>query len=545
MSISIALFQQKLKVSYAAHFITSSQRQNIGIEAIGGCAPIAHIAERYGVSRKFVYQQKEKALEGISKSFEKQLSSDKVLFYIPVTKQWLCQVVLALIFICRASYQGVCEFFRDIFDCRISKGTIHNVVHEHLKIAKEINDQQDLSHVQVGLHDEIYQGRDPVLVGCCARSTYCYLLSLEETCDANAWGVHLLDLREKQNLCPDFTVIDGGKSARSGQKEAWDDIPAHGDIFHALKSSLELVVYLENRVATAIKIVDDLKHKIKIPRGKLRAKEKQKELIAKLDAAEEASQKAVSLADEINILYNWLKNDILSLVGPSYAERKELLQFVIQQLGLREALCPHKIQPVRTYLENHSNNLLEFVPIMEMYFHEIAQEFEVPLEDVLSIYRLKGMSSTSVKRWQKHDVLRCRLGQKFYWVDSLVDEVLNKIVRADSLVENLNSRLRTYFTLRRELGNEYLHFLRFFLNHRRFIRSEYAKRVGKSPTELLTGEPHRHWLEMLGFQLFKKSDAHKKAKKNSEVISYQSSQKSIKVGLSIEASLVETLKKAA
>jgi hypothetical protein len=85
---------------------------------------------------------------------------------------------LALIFICRASYQGVTEFFRDILDSSISKGTIHNIVHQHLEIAKQINQQQDLSNVHEGLHDEIYQAGDPVLVGCCARSTYCYLLSL-------------------------------------------------------------------------------------------------------------------------------------------------------------------------------------------------------------------------------------------------------------------------------------------------------------------------------------------------------------------------------
>jgi len=547
MSASIdTLFQQKLKVSHAAHFLTSSQRQKIGIEAIGGCTPIVHVAKRYGVSRKFVYQQKEKVLEGISKAFERELPSiDKVLFYIPVTKQWLYQVVLALIFICRASYQGVSEFFRDILDCRISKGTIHNIVHEHLKTAKEINSQQDLSLVREGLHDEIYQGGDPVLVGCCARSTYCYLLSLEETCDANSWGIHLLDLREKQNLCPDFTVIDGGKSARCGQKEAWDDIPAHGDTFHALKPFLELVCYLENRAMNALKIVDDLKHKIKTPRGKLKAEEKQKELTAKLEKAEEVSQKAFALADEINILYNWLKNDILSLIGPSYEDRKELLQFLIRQLEDREILCKHKIQPIYTYLKNHSDNLLEFVPIMKMYFYEISQEFEVSLEDVLSIYQLKGLPQTSSRRWQKHDILRCRLGQKFYWIDSLVDEVLNKIVRANSLVENLNSRLRTYFTLRRELGNEYLHFLRFFLNHRRFIRSEYTERVGKSPTELLTGESHKHWLEMLGFQLFRKPRAHQQEERNSGVVYCQNPQERITIGVSAEQPLTETLLTAA
>ena len=148
-----------MKVSHAAHSLNSTKRQEIGIHAIGGYTPISHVADRYGVSRKFVYQQKEKALIGIAKAFNKSASNEgeKVLFYIPVTKQWLCQVVLALIFICRASYQGVAEFFRDILDSSISKGTIHNIVHQHLETAKKINQKQDLSNVDEGLHDEIYR----------------------------------------------------------------------------------------------------------------------------------------------------------------------------------------------------------------------------------------------------------------------------------------------------------------------------------------------------------------------------------------------------
>ncbi len=34
-------------------------------------------------------------------------------------------------------------------------------------------------------------------------------------------------------------------------------------------------------------------------------------------------------------------------------------------------------------------------------------------------------------------------------------------------------------------------------------RSEHPEREGKSPTELFTGESHSHWLELLGFDLFR------------------------------------------
>jgi len=80
-------------------------------------------------------------------------------------------------------------------------------------------------------------------------------------------------------------------------------------------------------------------------------------------------------------------------------------------------------------------------------------------------------------------------------------DVAHHTVRASSIVENFNSRLRSYFFLRRHLGPDYLKLLQFTLNHRRFLRSEHPERVDKSPAELLTGQPHPHWLDMLGFTL--------------------------------------------
>jgi hypothetical protein len=77
--------------------------------------------------------------------------------------------------------------------------------------------------------------------------------------------------------------------------------------------------------------------------------------------------------------------------------------------------------------------------------------------------------------------------------------------RASSLVENRNSRLRNYFFLRRQLGRQYLDLLKFFLNHRTFMRGEYPERVGKSPTELMTGQKHPYWLELLGFERFQRA----------------------------------------
>jgi len=51
----------------------------------------------------------------------------------------------------------------------------------------------------------------------------------------------------------------------------------------------------------------------------------------------------------------------------------------------------------------------------------------------------------------------------------------------------------------------YLNLLQFFLNHRQFMRSDVPERVDKSPKELMTGQEHLHWLEMLGFKRFQQA----------------------------------------
>jgi hypothetical protein len=104
--------------------------------------------------------------------------------------------------------------------------------------------------------------------------------------------------------------------------------------------------------------------------------------------------------------------------------------------------------------------------------------------------------------WQRTARWQSPLKERWYPIQQTVLEAMAQTPRASSVVENLNGRLRSYFFLRREIGHGYLHLLRFFLNHRRFARSDRPERVGKSPAELLTEQAHPHRLEILGYTRF-------------------------------------------
>ena len=132
-------------------------RQKIAILALSPDQNISQISRQYNTSRKFIYAQKEKASDALNEVFSGEVGDSKVLFYIPVTKEWLQQSVMSLILSCHSSYGGVIEFFRDIFDFNICKGTIFNIIDSALDKAKCMNDSQDLSLIKVGAHDEIFQ----------------------------------------------------------------------------------------------------------------------------------------------------------------------------------------------------------------------------------------------------------------------------------------------------------------------------------------------------------------------------------------------------
>lgn len=72
--------------------------------------------------------------------------------------------------------------------------------------------------------------------------------------------------------------------------------------------------------------------------------------------------------------------------------------------------------------------------------------------------------------------------KRFHAVFNAVAQAMAQTPRSSALVENLHSRLRNHFTLRRQLDGTYLDLLRFFLNHRCFLRSRRPERIGKSPT---------------------------------------------------------------
>jgi hypothetical protein len=477
------------------------QRQELALEVLAGTQPVSDLARQHQVSRKFLYQQADTAEQALDRAFDPPQAADDVLFSLPVTKAWLRQLVLALVLIGHSSYRGVIALLADLFDTKLSLGTVHNIVHAAVAPAAEINRSYDLAGIHVGAHDEIFQAGWPVLVGVDTASTFCYLLSQEEHRDADTWGVRLLELTDC-GFAPDATVADFGTGLRAGQALALPAVPCRGDVFHLVHDLEQVVTYLENRAYEALDRCERLQRE---QAHQQRQGRPTHAVGQRLRHARAAGDAAVALAEDVRLLGQWLRHDVLAVAGPCHAERRALYDFVLVELQARVSSCPHRLGPIARLLKNRRDDLLAFALVLDEGLATIAAALQAPPERLRRLLRARSREARDPSRWAEEAAVREGLHGRFHEACAAIDALAAGTVRASSLVENLNSRLRNHFTLRRHLGSDYLSLLQFFLNHRPLERSDRPERAGKTPAELLTGQAHPHWLEMLGFTRFERN----------------------------------------
>ena len=112
------------KISRAAR-LGSAERKDLSLQVLTRSEPVSHLARNHRISRKFLYRQAAKASDALDEAFAPSTDNDRVLFHLPVTKNWIRQFVLALILICHSSFRGVLELLEAVFDydklsCRYS-----------------------------------------------------------------------------------------------------------------------------------------------------------------------------------------------------------------------------------------------------------------------------------------------------------------------------------------------------------------------------------------------------------------------------------------
>ena len=143
--------------------------------------------------------------------------------------------------------------------------------------------------------------------------------------------------------------------------------------------------------------------------------------------------------------------------------------------------------------------------MLDEKFINISEKYSYPLEKIWELCQLQRYDHNGDAYPIYSLPLQDYFKNDFENVEDAVIEALGSTEKTSSMVENLNSRISKYFFLRQEIGYDFLELLRFYLNHSKFLRSEKEERRGKTPAEILHGEEHPPWLEMLEYQPFKQA----------------------------------------
>ena len=92
-----------------AQMLLPHERERLAAQVLAGARSVSDLAREHEVSRKFVYQQAHTAQDALRRAFDPEPKTEKVLFYLPVTKAWLRQLVLALVLIGHSPFRAVVE----------------------------------------------------------------------------------------------------------------------------------------------------------------------------------------------------------------------------------------------------------------------------------------------------------------------------------------------------------------------------------------------------------------------------------------------------
>ena len=125
-TVSITSMPQISPQKTPARRLAPEAKKAITLDALSGMG-IAQAAKKNAVCRNSVYAQKTKAEAALEAAFA-DTTDATVLFYLPVSKHFICQVVLGLVLIAKASYRDVMQFLHDLFDYPISLGTVAGIV---------------------------------------------------------------------------------------------------------------------------------------------------------------------------------------------------------------------------------------------------------------------------------------------------------------------------------------------------------------------------------------------------------------------------------
>jgi len=357
--------------------------------------------------------------------------------------------------------------------------------------------------------DEIFMvGHQPILVTVDPISSAILQIELLESLSKEAWEAHwqrLLDV----GITPLLMTKDEGTAMNAAQAAGvMKHIKVQTDIFHAIAHRLGLYKKrLEKDADKAMEHEWDRQTKLQ---NAVSEDNKAKKKIP-YQAACQNTLRAIEQFEGFQFLYFHILNQLNIFDSKGQVRQQqtaiEELRIAIQmmrelqiagleeQLGTIEKLLP-KLFNYLTKAEEVQHELVSKLGQVPTYFWTYAWQSMKKSRKIKNYAKSKAAAQkaeVALELLQEHYQLHT---EQFEALKADIFKQLDSIIQSSALVETINSLLRPYMNeSKNQLSQEQLNLIRFYLNHRVYKR---GKRKGFAPIELLTGHKlDKPWRDML------------------------------------------------
>ena len=465
---------------------SNSEKLVIGIRALSG-ERVDEISAQTGMNRSYIYEQMHNA-QAYLNNMDEAPPRYPVLIMTPELKQ---RLIISMALDCGSSIDGIQRVLESSLGIHVSTGYISGTINEAVRRAQELDRTISLEGISQGANDEIFQCGTPILTGIDPESSYTYLLKEGEDRTAESWQLHIEGCKER-GLALETTINDGGTGLNAGIPKAFPGIIIQSDTFHALHGMGKEVNKAERKAEAAIKTEAGLEKSLQGPRPQQKTMDKLEKIIPE-------TKDAINTYDILFILFGWLQV-LLGFSGYGTQETMDLIGFTLDEMQKVSAKFPGIIKEANK-IRKTLPSLLTFIDRLEKAFKACAELHGIPVDAFRAMYRQLAYDQKSVEYLEIEYALWDMLKENYGKARGLFSQQLKTVKKASSLVENLNGRIRKYMDVKRVVPTGFFDLMKVYFNLRRYKRSRYPERVGKSPLELLTGKPHVDFLDALGYFL--------------------------------------------
>lgn len=434
---------------------------------------VTEMAAQYGVSREFLYQLRDRALEALNSVLVPgQPGPQPQAGSLTIDSAFIRRAIVVLPLL-KGTVRDIQQGLSLLFDQERSLGYISQTLRAAGEQAALCNQRLKVPLPILGEADEIFQGRKPCLTVVDGRSFLVVNLSPVDHRDGTTWGLTYLNLIEQGIQFQDL-ACDGGTGLRAGLKEAELTIPLRPDLFHILQEAHRLSRRLEGAAYKALETAARAHRADLEARGSIRRRGRRLKIKIPLPQAEREAAQAVERFDT----WVWLLGEIRQALEPitpahrlvSAAETQDTLETAITLLK----------QLARPDITAFADDLQDKLPELMAPLQWLEQQLTPALTSLDA-----DTQAFVIWAWQHRHHLPLDsdtdISETLRPVLQAVDDTLGLFHRSSSLAESLHSWLRPYLQIHRGMPTWLLPLLQLFWNHHTFQR---GKRADHTPLEL-------------------------------------------------------------